>query len=284
VLWAILILDISGDTLLWNIGHIIINIVLVIPLIIKAWPVTLKGEQRELYDRFFKSKLTKKQFKKLMDKGKRKEIDVFDTQLIQQGNPYDELLFIFRIPRTLVITIYYDDYPLDTIEEGDFVGMLETTFFLRKERLKKVAKEDKDKNENGNGNQLLRMKTSVKDKLRWDISVKVDEGAASPTNEELVYYRWEREDLVKILYDKEHGNQILNGLYSIWLERTIHIINYAQDKMAQEHGNKLGQSFKLKDHPMKMNRKLSKLYQLDEKSIELELPYPKGSPIKKTPF
>lgn len=255
---------------------------LVIPLIIKAWPVTLKGEQREIYERFFKTKLTKRQFKKLMEKGRRKEIDVFDTQLIQQGNPYDELLFVFRIPRTLVITIYYDETPLDTVEEGDFIGMLETTFFLRKERLKKVEKEDKDKN--ASGNKLHRTKTMLNDKLRWDISVKVDEGASSPTYEELVYYRWEKEDLVKILYDKEHGNQILNGLYSRWLERTIHIINYAQNVMAYEHGKKLGSSFKMSEHPLQLSKKLSKLYQIDENSKEAGLAYPKGSPIKKTPF
>jgi len=89
-----LILEISGDTFLWNLGHIIINAVLVIPLIIKAWPVTLKGEHRVMYDRFFKEKLSKKHFKMLISKAKRKVIDLQDTLLLQQGNPYDELLFM----------------------------------------------------------------------------------------------------------------------------------------------------------------------------------------------
>lgn len=133
--WAYFILYVSGDTFLWNLGHIVINAFLVVPLIKDAWPITLKGEEKEMFERFFKGKLTKKQFRFLISKAKRKEIEV-NTQLIQQGNIFDELLFMYDIPKSKKVCIYYNKVKTIESKEGDYVGMLEATFFLRKERSK----------------------------------------------------------------------------------------------------------------------------------------------------
>ena len=126
--WAIYVLNISGDTFLWNLMHILINGVLVIPLIINAWPTILKGEEKEIYEQYFKGKLTKKQFKFLISKARRKEVEV-NTQLVQQGNLFDELLFMYSIPQSKKVCIYYNNVKTIESNEGDYVGMLEATFF-----------------------------------------------------------------------------------------------------------------------------------------------------------
>jgi len=50
---------------------------------------------------------------------------------------------------------------------------------------------------------------------RWGISAKIE----GKENDEakIVYYKWEKEDLVKIFSNKHLGRKIMNALYSIWL-------------------------------------------------------------------
>lgn len=284
LIWAIIILNISGDTVLWNIGHIVLNIALVIPLIIKEWPIIFKGETREVYEKYFKSRLSKKQFRLLISKARRKEIDITDTQLIQQGNTFDELFFVFRIPKSKSVSITFNQQTVHTSEEGDFIGMLEATLFLRKERLKKIHIEQKANQKDEE--QLHYMKSNLDEKLRWDISARIEQGAGNNDKEPLIYYKWEREDLINILYDKEHGRAILNALYSIWLEKTIKIIQVSQDQMKLEYAHRLtGGSFDFKKKATKyLPRTLSMLYQVEDSNEQANIPLVPEQVIHKKKF
>ena len=281
-MWALLILNISWDTFGWNCIHIVLNSILVVPLIIKAWPAKLRGDHKVIYEKYFKNKLGKKQFLLLISKARRKEIDIVDTQLAQQGNMFDELLFMFKIPKSKSVKILYNNIPVHTSEEGDFIGMLETVFFLRKERLKKLANENKGKE--SDRVDLDKLKTYLEEKLRWDISVKIDSGIGDD-NDNLVYYRWEREDLIQILYHKEFGRSILNALYSIWLERTIHVINTTQDKMQHEYHNKLTEKFDFRKRSIKtIPRTLSGLYHVEDSNEAAALPSMIPPVIRNKPY
>lgn len=259
-----------------------LNSILVVPLIIKAWPAKLRGDHKVIYDTYFKNKLGKKQFLLLISKARRKEIDIVDTQLAQQGNMFDELLFMFKIPKSKSVKILYNDIPVHTSEQGDFIGMLETVFFLRKERLKKLAKENKGRE--ADKIELEKMKLYLEEKLRWDISVKIDAGIGND-DDNLIYYRWEREDLIQILYHKEYGRSILNALYSIWLERTIHVINTSQNIMQDQYHNKLTQKFDFRKRSQKtIPRTLSGLYHVEDSNEAAGLPNMAQPPIRSKPY
>jgi len=115
------------------------------------------------------------------------------------------------------------------------------------------------------------------------MSVKVNEGTPGHL-EDLVYYRWEKDDLVSILHDNEYGNRILNALYSMWLERTINIITFAQDAMTKEFGGQLKKSFDPKKSSFKLNKKLTILHQQDESSNAPDLPHLAGLTTNAKPF
>lgn len=229
-LWALIILEISGDTFLWNVCHIIINAALVIPLIVNAWPVRLRGEEKDIYTKYFKNNLSKKNFKFLLGKAKRKEVQIGATQVIQQGNPFDELLFIYKIPQSKCVQIYYKDVPTVASLPGDFIGMIEAKMHLTKARSKKFQEKEDKKDQKT----ISRMKTLSQEKLIWDISVKINNTNITD-NRSVVYYRWELEDLNNILNNEEHGNTILNALYSKWLNRTISLIHEAQDRIIRHN-------------------------------------------------
>lgn len=220
---------------------------LVVPLIINAWPVRLKGEEKEIYEAYFKSKLSKKQFKILISKARRKEVDISNTQLIQQGNQFDELIFLYQIPESKIVRIYFHDRAVHQSEEGDFLGMLETTFFMKKERVKKIEVENNKKKKKDALYKYNRMQSYVDDKQRWDISVKIETNGAE-TTDPVVYYRWERADLVNILYNKEYGKRILNALYSMWLEKTIHMLTATFKRVEDIYQKKETKTFDLRQN------------------------------------
>lgn len=136
ILWGWIVLqDIFGlifiDLVLWNLAFIVINIFYSIPLIKDMIPIWLKGEMKKIYEKMFKKKLSKKEFAYLMSFAKQKHVSMVNSNIITQGNPYEELLMLWNIPKGKTVTLRKKDKPIIDLQETNFVGMLETTFFMK---------------------------------------------------------------------------------------------------------------------------------------------------------
>ena len=67
-LWSVLVKWIVVDCLLWNLGFLIINVILAIPLIKQRMPIKFTDEESDIWRRnMFNKFLTPFQFKKLMN-------------------------------------------------------------------------------------------------------------------------------------------------------------------------------------------------------------------------
>lgn len=79
--------------------------------------------------------------------------------------------------------------------------------------------------------------------------------------EGITYYKWEVEDLTKILNQQPYGLRITNALYAMWLQRVIKIIDEAQIEITQHKPFEVKETQKLeRKMTQKLSKKVSQLY------------------------
>ena len=169
---------------------------------------------------YFQSYLSKRQFKFLISKATRKEI--WDNNiLIQQGNLFDDLMLISKIPSTSKLILTSNELPLPNPPEGSFLGIYQAIQLLRQERSKKVVLEDEENTE-VQKLESRRINNYFHQEIRWDLHAKTE-------GEGIIIYKWEKSDLIEILEDNQ-GTMILNALWTIWSYYIRSKVEFATDE------------------------------------------------------
>lgn len=91
---------------------------------------------KTLYEKHFKNRLSKKAFRELMKYAKLKRTDLQEVTLIDEANPYDELMFIYKIHPSRLLKLKHKSQEVHISQPGDFIGMIEAVSYLKNERYK----------------------------------------------------------------------------------------------------------------------------------------------------
>ena len=222
IAWGYIVLNIAADLIIWNSLFIIINIIYAIPLIKEQKPIKLPKDHRKIYYDYFSRKMSKAHFKYFWSFAKKKTIDRIDTQLIKEGNPFEELLFIHEIPEDKSVILRKGPRKLLNMIEGSWVGMIEATFFIRSTRTKDYKRKEYE---------------------RWAVSCTI-EGEDLDEETHVVFFKWEKDDLIEIMKNPKFGMDIINALYSLWLPSTVGYIHQAANLIGAGSGMNMSDSFK----------------------------------------
>ena len=114
------------DTLVFNCLFIIINIVQSIPLVKQIWPVKLKPLEEEIYERDFSGQMSKKQFKRFIDKFKCYTYQADNSQLCVVKSEFEHLIYIAKLNPGWKVNLRNDrNSSITELFEGSWVGTIE---------------------------------------------------------------------------------------------------------------------------------------------------------------
>lgn len=124
-IWGIVVLNISLDTTLWNLLLLAINFFFAIPLLWRKLPTPLNKFYKPIYNDYFKSFFTKKQFKSFMSHGKTKKYKTPGNFVCEAGNPLSHYYFIVDLPKGSAIEVLKNDVVIGECKVGSWVGIVD---------------------------------------------------------------------------------------------------------------------------------------------------------------
>ena len=129
------------DTLLFNIAYIIINVIMMIPLVKQVLPVKFTPLEEEIYNRDFKTHMTRAQFKRFISKFKALKYQD-KAQLCAIKSQFTHLFYIAKLfPGWKIQLKSHSDVAFKSIHEGGWIGTIEYVLF-EETRAKKEKKKD----------------------------------------------------------------------------------------------------------------------------------------------
>lgn len=230
---------INLDAVLFNVGFLVVNLTLSIPLVKNLIPPHFTKEQKEIYRNHFRNYLSPIETFVLFSFVRRKICRVSST-IEKMGNEFSSLYFVAKIGKNCKVNLQGKKKSFE-LNESSWVGIPEyLNLISRKDTLIKALKEF----DTGEWGATLNVKVELPEESeeagsflseeaephhdKHNISVhKFDKSEHTILFDEdntVIIYEFDLRNIDKIFTKTDCGNNIMRGLHSIWLKYCSEVV------------------------------------------------------------